>query len=132
MNNKILTVKRQELNEFERGKIIALSEEGQSVRQISKNLGHPKSTVQDTITHYKTKGNVKDEYRSGHPPLLDEKNMKHLEKIIKNDPNITSEMIQEKFFEIGIRISTKTIRNSLHKIGFYSHISARKPFLTET
>jgi transposase len=132
MNNKFLAIKGKELSELERGKIIALSEEGQSVRQISKNLGHPKSTVQDTITHYKIKGNVEDEYRSGCPSSFDEKAIKYLEKMIKNNPKITSEMIQEKFFEIGIRVSTKTIRTSLHKIGFYSHISARKPFLTET
>ena len=44
--------KHKELNEFERGKIIGLSEEGYSRRKISKILEIPKSTVQDTIKKF--------------------------------------------------------------------------------
>nr|CAG8595049.1 14154_t:CDS:2 [Entrophospora candida] len=44
MSGQFLVTNRKELTEFERGKIIALSEKGQSVRKISNDLGYPKST----------------------------------------------------------------------------------------
>ncbi|CAJ0759166.1 306_t:CDS:2 [Entrophospora sp. SA101] len=50
MSGQFLVTNRKELTEFERGKIIALSEKEQSVRKISNDLGYPKSTVQDTIS----------------------------------------------------------------------------------
>ena len=50
MSNQLSVRNRRELTECERAKIITLSEDGQSVRKISKKLGYPKSTVQDTIS----------------------------------------------------------------------------------
>jgi hypothetical protein len=71
MSGQFLVTNRKELTEFERGKIIALSEKGQSVRKISNDLRYPKSTVQDTISRYKAKGDTHSAPRSGCPPSLD-------------------------------------------------------------
>jgi len=57
--------KNEELSEFIRGKILGLHEGGKSVRYIAKKLKIPKSTVQDTISHYKNLENVKSAPRSG-------------------------------------------------------------------
>jgi len=130
MSNQLSVKNRRELTECERAKIIALSEDGQSVRKISKKLGYPKSTVQDTISRYKTKGGTNSAPRCGRPSLLDENAKNHLKEIVENKPRITANEIQKDFAESDLQISTKTIRTHLHDLGLYSRFAARKPLLT--
>jgi len=79
---------------------------GQSVRKISKKLGYPKSTVQDTISRYKTKGGTHSAPRCGRPSLLDENAKNYLKEIVENKPRITVNEIQKDFAESDLQIYT--------------------------
>ena len=99
MSNQLSVKNRRELTECERAKIIALSEDGQSVRKISKKLSYPKSTVQDTISRYKTKGGTHSAPWYGRSSLLDENAKNYLKEIVENKPRITVNEIQKDFAE---------------------------------
>ena len=58
---------RQEISDFERGRIIGMQEAGKSEREIAEKTAHPKTTVHDIIVKYRD---------------LDQEN--HIQKIKKN------------------------------------------------
>ncbi len=58
---------RQEISDFERGRIIGMWEAGKSEREIAEKTAHPKTTVHDIIVKYRD---------------LDQEN--HIQKIKKN------------------------------------------------
>ena len=74
--------KTREFTPFERGEIVGLSKGKHSVRDISKILGVPKSTVQDVITKYNEENRTETAPRSGRPLVLSEQNKRQLGRIV--------------------------------------------------
>ena len=60
-------VKIKEHSVDDRKLVIQLSKQGKSVRNIEKELGIPKSTVQDTIKRWQELGRVENLSRAGRP-----------------------------------------------------------------
>src|SRR5947209_17060184 len=85
-----MSTTRKELSEFQRGEIIGawkcreLGKKPISVRKIGELLGHPKSTVQDVITAYKN-GCETPAPRSGRPPILNDRDGRHLKKVLNTN-----------------------------------------------
>ena len=78
MNSQTFKIQRKELTDVECIEIITLSKEGYSIRKISKKLNYPKSTIQDTLSHYKQTNTIQYASRSGRPSLLNKKISKQL------------------------------------------------------
>jgi len=124
-------LQRKELTDFKHIEIITLSKEGYSIHKISEKLTIPKSTIQDTLSYYKKTNNIQYTSRSGRPTLLNTEAIQQLQNIIKTNPKSTAKEIQQELAQKNINISIRTLRTSLHKIGLYSRIAARKPLLTK-
>ena len=104
-----------------RAKILGLYESNKSIRDISKQLKIPKSTIQDTISHYKNSGSVK----TGRPRILNGSDQKELKKIVKENNCSSINMIQKKYVETSnVEVSSSTIRRNLHELKIFSRKTA--------
>ena len=130
-----MSTTRKELSEFQRGEIIGawkcreLGKKPISVRKIGESLGHPKSTVQDVITAYKN-GCETPAPRSGRPPILNDRDGRHLKKVLNTNRRTNINEICENFISsTSTNISKSTLKRYLHKLGIYGRIGAKKPFV---
>lgn len=130
---------RKELTEFQRGEIIGawkckkLYEENKKIseRNISDLLKVPKSTVHNVIAAYRDHGTEKPPPRSGRPPILTERDSRHLLKVLnKNRRTDINELCENFISSTSTNISKITLKRYLHyKLNIYGRIGARKPFV---
>src|SRR5579859_6691344 len=107
--------KSHELTPFERGKIIGLSKGGHSVRDISKILNQPKSTVQDVITKYKKENKTDAAPRSGRPAALSDRDKRQLKRIVQQNRKQAVEEITEQYNQgLNTSLCSRTIQRTLH------------------
>ena len=112
--------KTHELTPFERGEIVGLSKGGHSIRDISKILGIPKSTIQEVITKYNEKNCTDTLPRSGRPLTLSERDKRQLGRIVWQNRKQAVEEITEQFNQsLSISVCSKTITRALHSMGYY-------------
>jgi transposase len=124
--------KTRELTEFERGQIIGLWKGGHSERGIETILGFPKTTIHDTIKRYKNENQISNAPRSGRPPILSERDIRHLVNIVKEDRQQSLDEITDKFNDLSVvSVSSRTIERTLHNEGFYGRAGKRKPLVSE-
>lgn len=69
-----------------RAQIVALHEQGKSLREIAVEVGQAKSTVGRHIRNYKKRGHLNDAPRSGRPPKLDDRARRRVLSSIRKDP----------------------------------------------
>ena len=130
-----MTTQRKELSEFQRGEIIGAWKcrefcEKLSERKISKILGYPKSTVHEVIAAYRDHGIEKPSPRSGRPPILTERDGRHLMQILnKNRKTNLNELYENFVSSTSVNVSKFTLRRYLHKLKVYGRIGAKKPFV---
>lgn len=137
-----MTTQRKELSEFQRGEIIGawkckefyekLNEKKikLSVRKISEILEYPKSTVQDVIAAYRDHGHETLPSRSGRPPILTERDSRHLIQVLNKNRKTNINELHENFVSsTSINISKITLRRYLHKLNIYGRIGVKKPFV---
>lgn len=121
-----------ELTSFERGEIVGLSKGGHSVRNISKILDKPKSTVQDVITKYNEENRTDSAPRSGRPPALSERDKRQLGRIVRQNRKQAVEEISEQFNQgLTISVSSRTVQRTLHTMGYYGRTGRKKPLVSE-
>lgn len=124
--------KIRELTEFERGEIIGLWKGGHTERSIEAILNHPKSTIHNIIEKYRSENQISSASRSGRPPKLTERHIRHLVNVVKEDRQQSLDEITEKFNQLSlVSVSSKTIRHTLHNEGFYGRAGKRKPLISE-
>jgi transposase len=120
------------LTESQRGEIIGLYKDKQSLSKISKLLKIHRTTVSRTIKNYLNRNNLTTLPKTGRPKLLTSKDKTILKKIVKKNNKKSAEQIRNKFIEkTNIEVSTKTIRRNLHKMNIFSRIPAQKPLLND-
>ncbi len=130
-----MTTQRKELSEFQRGEIIGAWKcrefcEKLSERKISEILGYPKSTVHEVIAAYRDHGIEKPSPRSGRPPILTERDGRHLMQILnKNHKTNLNELYENFVSSTSVNVSKFTLRRYLHKLKVYGRIGAKKPFV---
>jgi transposase len=130
-----MTTQRKELSEFQRGEIIGAWKcrefcEKLSERKISEILGYPKSTVHEVIAAYRDHGIEKPSPRSGRPPILTERDGRHLMQILNKDRKTNLNELYENFVSsTSVNVSKFTLRRYLHKLKVYGRIGAKKPFV---
>jgi len=122
---------RRELTEFERGQIIGAWKFGHSEREIEETLGHPKSTVHDTIKRYRETSTVTPISRSGRPRILTDRDKRHIVRIVRSNRQQTTQQIRNNFVESsGTVVSFATVRRALWEAGYNSRVAARKPLIS--
>ena len=130
-----MTTQRKELSEFQCGEIIGAWKcrefcEKLSERKISEILGYPKSTVHEVIAAYRDHGIEKPSPQSGRPPILTERDGRHLMQILnKNRKTNLNELYENFVSSTSVNVSKFTLRRYLHKLKVYGRIGAKKPFV---
>lgn len=125
-----MTTQRKELSDFQRGEIIGAWKCGFSERKISEVLNYPKSTVHDVIFIYKNDGLETLPSRSGRPPILTERDNRHLMQILnKNHRTNINELCENFVTSTSTNVSQITLKRHLHKNGVFGRIGAKKPFV---
>ena len=123
----------QELTADERSEIIGAHKCHNSIRTIAKNLGHSKSTIQDTIKRFKETGSLHPDIHPGWPKLLSTHDKRALNRIVAKNHNDPRAVITEKLEDmIGTTISMKTTAKYLNELGWKSCFKCKKPLLTES
>ncbi|PKY35410.1 hypothetical protein RhiirB3_375461 [Rhizophagus irregularis] len=103
-------VKKRELTDFERGKVIGFYEAGDSERAISNKTGYGKTTIHNIIAKYRETGAVTVAPRSGRPKKLTERDKRHLKAIINKNRREPEEKIRKIFMEsTGNDVGRRTI-----------------------
>jgi len=125
-------VKKKEMTDFERGKIIGFYEAGDSERTISKKTGYGKTTIHNIKEKYCKIGAVSVASRSGHPKKLTERDKRHLKAIITKNRREPIEKIIEIFTEsTGKKVCRRTMQETLYEMGYNSCTALRKPSVSE-
>ena len=92
-----MDTQRKELSEFQRGEIIgAWKCCDLSIRKISEILKYPKSTVHEVIAKYK-EGFETLPSRSGRPPIITERDGRHLMQTLNKDRKTNINELCENF-----------------------------------
>ena len=121
-----------ELTSFERGEIVGLSKGEHSVRDISKILSIPKSTVHDVITKYNEENCTNTAPRSGRPLVLSEQDKRQLGRIVQQNRKQAVEEITEQFNQyLNISVCSKTVIRTLHSMGYYERTGRKKSLVSE-
>ena len=89
-------------------------------------------TIQRVLKHGNDRGHHKDAQRSGRPPLLDERDLRHLEHDVLSNrceslKNITQNFTPANSSSCSERTVLRALNNNL---GLSKHVAAKKPFLT--
>lgn len=125
-------VKKKELTDFDRGKIIGFHEAGDSERMISNKTGFGKTTIHNIIVKYHKTGAISVTPRSGRPLKLTERDKRHLKVIITKNRRESVDKINKIFLEsTGNDVCKRTIKKTLYEMGYNSRTALRKPNVSE-
>ena len=126
-------VKKRELSNFERAKIITLYEDNYLKRAISQKTGFGKTTIHNIISKYNKAGAITVAPRSGRPKILTERDKRHLKTIVVQNRREPTAKIHENFnISTGNEVSKRTVRRALYELGYYSRAALRKPLVSES
>src|SRR4051812_27433600 len=104
-------------------------EAGESTCDIAGALNHSQLQVTHAIKAFKEERQTTITSRSGRPPALNDCDVRQVKRITKKNRNKPIEQITDSVNEsLSTSISTTTVRNYLHEVGYYSRIALRKPF----
>jgi transposase len=112
--------------------IIKLTCEGKSLRQIGEIIGKPHSTVQKVLNKYKYEGTLQNLPGRGRKKKLNDNDERMVLRRIRNDPKLSVPKLQPDVESVsGKSVCCETIRNVLHRYGFYGRMARKKPFISE-
>jgi transposase len=120
------------ISQFDAGKVVALKEQGLSIRKISTLLNIPKSTVFNSLARYSERGTIKRKEGSGRVSLLKDEHKNIISKILDEEPKISVPKINAKLQEkTGVKVSSNTIRKELKEQGFAAYSPLKRPLLSK-
>ncbi|XP_049766892.1 rabankyrin-5-like isoform X5 [Schistocerca cancellata] len=103
-----------QLTEFDKGRILALYQDGYAIRAISRALGFSKSTVHLWVKRMAKEGHVTCRRRSGRPRITTEDQDKSIRRCVDEDPYRTRKEIKNM---LHLSVSKETIRRRLIEQG---------------
>ena len=122
--------KVKELLVEERSRIVVLSEEGYSIREIAKKTGISKSSVGYTLKKFKSTGSYSSQKRSGRPRKTTVGEDRFLQTLSKRNRRKTGpELAAEINRSRDTPISVTTVKRRLRQVGLRGCIAVRKPLL---
>ena len=120
------------LSEEDRGKVIALAEEGYSLRQIGLRLKISAEGTRRIIQKKLETGTVQDKHRCGRPKVTTERDDRRLVRCCITNRRMTSAELKRDLAEgEGTAVSARTVRRRLQMAGLNGRIAARKPLVTK-
>ena len=123
---------RKHMNDIERAKAIAWSQERVSQADIAKRLKVGKRTIERLIARHREKPEESIPRRkkgSGRPRKISAGEIKKIEKAIEKNPMLSSKEIKTK---LNLQISLRSIRRILlEDLELKSYVAAKKPLLTK-
>lgn len=112
--------------------VLAFREMGLTIREVSKKVAIPISTVGFILKKYEKQASFKRVVGSGRLNVFNEITIKEILHFLKMDPKISAPKLNMKVKEaIGVSISDQTIRNYLKKNDFKACTPSKKPFLSK-
>ncbi|GET49791.1 IS630 family transposase [Rhizophagus irregularis DAOM 181602=DAOM 197198] len=118
---------RTELTSQDKGKILAYMENFNPA-QIARKIGRDPTTIRRIIDRYKKTGKTENLPRSGRPLALNNNEKNALINKITQDRR---EPLHEVINTLDLNCSLTTAKRALHSVGIYSHVAAKKPFISE-
>ncbi|CAB4494670.1 unnamed protein product [Rhizophagus irregularis] len=91
-------------------------------------MGHDSTTIRRIIDRYKKTGKTENLPRSGRPPALNNNEKNALINKVTQDRR---EPLHEVINTLDLNCSLTTAKRALHSVGIYSHVAAKKPFISE-
>ena len=123
--------KNCKITEFTCGQIVALIEQGLSVRQVADQIGLKKSSVAYAVQRYKQHGVVTRKPGSGRRSSLSAEEKAILLETWRENTKLSAPKIQQKTKNGAIMgVTARTIRNYFCDLELFSRSICRKPLLS--
>ena len=120
------------LTDVEFGQILALRNEGYTIKKIHEKTSIPMTTIYESLVRFKKRKDFIRKKGSGRPNKLTYQNKAHLEKILEKQPKLSAPKLNKEFEnKTRIAVSDNTVRNELKKSGFIASRTISKPLLTK-
>jgi len=116
----------KELDQFTRGRIVQMKEDGHSVRKISSRLSLPKSTIQNTLRRFETRGTAASASRSGRPTVDTPRTTRRILRNINTNQWDTWSMVSRH-----TGYPEHQVQRVAKKHGIYRRIARTAPHLSE-
>jgi len=113
-----------------REKVVSLSQDGKSQRQIASDFGISRRSVQYILKKFKNYGNVADHPRSGRPRILSRRHERRVVLASKKDATMTARRLQTEA-KVNLLVSIDTVKRILRRHGLYGRIALKKPLLNK-
>lgn len=97
-----------------RTRIVMSLEMGMPPREVAAREGVPVGSIRGIRSRYKKQTSAKDLPRSGRPPLLGERDKRHLIRLITENPTVT---YKELLAHAGLTCSARTLKRHLEANG---------------
>jgi len=118
---------RKHMTEFEKGQIIGMAATHKP-SSIASLLKRDKRTVQRFLNEFKKTGSPQRKPGSGRKRATTPKVDRLIKRVAIRDRRVSSTEIKE---DLGLEVSTKTVRNRLHEMGLKCYWSSKKPFVND-
>lgn len=127
-----MSPKKEEVSLCDRVKIVTLSNEGKSLRDIGKIVKKPFSTVRYIIKKFKNSKCFENLPRSGRPKILNNREERVILKEVQNNPKISAQTLACDIAKTsGKTVCAETVRKVIRSAGYNGRVPRKKPFLSE-
>lgn len=119
------------LTHDQRIEIVALSQAGQSYRQLAAQYGVRVATISDLLRKHRETGSVDDLQRSGRPRKSTPRQDRALRLMSSRSPRKGSRGLCQQWAQTsGVQVTPRTVRLRLFQCGRFSYVAPKKPLLT--
>ena len=127
---KVLIMARgKELSNSQKALTVKLWKDGESYRNISRNLNIPITTISSFIARFKRHNTVENKKRTGDPRKISPRISRKLGCLINQNPMVTHEKLQGDLHSSGCSVTKRTISNEILRNGLKSQRPKKTPFL---
>ena len=122
---------RRRLNDADRGRAIAMHQEGIALREIARRLEVSLSVIQRLRDRWRNTGSVAERHRSGRPRITTRRQDRSVVLSCLRNRAAPAQSLRGELLAAGnVDVSDQTIRNRLREAGLRSRCPAVRPPLT--
>ncbi|CAF1559297.1 unnamed protein product, partial [Rotaria sordida] len=121
---------KKSIGEYKRAQTVTLYDAGFTISGIARQLNISWTCVKNAIIRYRDHGTFKDLPRTGRPLKLMPRTAHYLKCLAHGQNRTNVNIITPKLNDLSIiRVSSRTVRRHLHKMGYTYSVQIKKPFL---
>ena len=120
---------RRQLKSEERGEIIGMRKCGATFTAIAMNLELKCDTVRKVWNYYEETGHVVPPLRTGRPPIMTDRDRRHLKRHVKASREHRREALFDITTTLNLNVSEDTLCNELKKLNLNHRVTHKKPWL---